>query len=184
MKQQEEEKTYVVNVEEENIALKKKIISMEKDYNALNTKVDEMRMELEGKLKERQREISLRMEMKARVDLEKSTLSKENSLSVEEVDAYVKEKELSMLKKTVDKNKKLSKYTSYYCELLSKVEDSIHEMVEKKPELKSQISVFSSEVTKLLKAITEEQQRESKLVSDIVKSDSKSRYVQENIPEL
>ena len=41
---------------------------MEKEYNALNTKVDEMRMDLEAKLKERQKEIASRMEMKNRVD--------------------------------------------------------------------------------------------------------------------
>lgn len=49
---------------------------MEKDVNAIHTKVDEMKMELEAKLKERQKEISARMEMKNRVDQEKLVLSR------------------------------------------------------------------------------------------------------------
>ena len=55
----------------------------------------------------------------------------------------------------MEKNKKLFKYTTYYADLLAKVEDSIQELVERKPELKNQIAVFSSEVAKLTAAISE-----------------------------
>jgi hypothetical protein len=51
-----------------------------------------MKMELDAKLKERQKEISARMEMRNRVDQEKSILSRENSLTVEEIESFVKER--------------------------------------------------------------------------------------------
>jgi hypothetical protein len=47
-----------------------------------------------------------------------------------------------LLQKIIVQNKKLSKYTEYYGELLSKVEDEIQLMVEKKPELKSEINAY------------------------------------------
>ena len=39
LRKQEEEKTYVINMEEDNIKLKKKIIALEKELNALQVKV-------------------------------------------------------------------------------------------------------------------------------------------------
>ena len=58
-----------------------------------------------------------------------------------------------MLQKIVVENKKLSKYTEYYGDLLTKVEDAIQIMVEKKPELKNEIGVYTSEVKRLTEKI-------------------------------
>ena len=42
-----------------------------------------------------------------------------------------------MLKKIVENNKKLAKYTDHYSNLLSQVETSIEALAERKPEVKS-----------------------------------------------
>ena len=51
MLKQEEEKTYVVKIEEENLNLKKKAISLERELNSLQTKAQEKQMELDMMLK-------------------------------------------------------------------------------------------------------------------------------------
>ena len=53
MKKQEEEKSYVINIEEDNIKLKKKIIALDKELNALLVKVEEKKMDLDSRLKDR-----------------------------------------------------------------------------------------------------------------------------------
>lgn len=82
MLKQEEEKTYVVKIEEENLNLKKKAISMERELNSLQTKAQEKQMELDSMLKERHKEICAKTEMKNRVDAEKAKITLENSLKV------------------------------------------------------------------------------------------------------
>lgn len=119
---------------------------MEREFNALQTKAQQKQMELDAKLKERHREISSKAEMKNRVDSEKAKISKENSMKVEDIEKVAREKEISVLQKIVCENKKLSKYTEYYGNLLSVVEDNIQKMVEKKPQLKDSINLFSSQV--------------------------------------
>ena len=47
-----------------------------------------------------------------------------------------------MLQKIVEKNKKLSKYIGYYGELLSRTEENLQELGEKKPDLKREVSVY------------------------------------------
>lgn len=61
MLKQQEEKTYVIKIQEENLNLKKKAISMERQLNALQTKAQEKQMELDSKLKDRHKEISAKM---------------------------------------------------------------------------------------------------------------------------
>ena len=53
LKKQEEEKSYVINIEEDNIKLKKKIIALDKELNALLVKVEEKKMDLDSRLKDR-----------------------------------------------------------------------------------------------------------------------------------
>lgn len=86
MQKQQEEKSYVIRVEQDNLNLKKKAISMERQLNALQTKAQEKQMELDTKLKERHRQISSKAEMKNRVDTEKAKISKENSMKVEDIE--------------------------------------------------------------------------------------------------
>lgn len=58
-------------------------------------------------------------------------------MKVEDIEKVARQKEISVLQKIIAQNKKLAKYTEYYGDLLSKVEDEIQKMVEKKPQLKS-----------------------------------------------
>ena len=78
-------------------------------------------MDLDAKLKDRHKQISAKTEMKMRLDTEKARINKENSMKVEDIEKVAREKEIFLLQKIITQNKKLSKYTEYYGELLTKV---------------------------------------------------------------
>ena len=52
MKEQEE-KGYIIRLEEENLSIRKKIIALERDNDNTKNKIKEKTMDLEEKLKER-----------------------------------------------------------------------------------------------------------------------------------
>lgn len=55
-------------IEENNVKLKKKIISLEKEFNTLKIKCADKKLDLEAKLKERLKEINARLDMQTRLD--------------------------------------------------------------------------------------------------------------------
>lgn len=59
--------------------------------------------------------------MKNKVEDLKEAINKENSLTVESVTQFAKEKEIEHMKKIIDTNRKIVKYTEHYSNLLSNV---------------------------------------------------------------
>lgn len=57
-------------------------------------------------------------------------------------------------------------------------------MVEKKPELKSEINAYTIEVKRLTESLSEEKARESDLYSSIVESEAKVEHYQDICPPL
>lgn len=55
----------------------------------------------------------------------KDTIDRENGLSMEELEKITKERQLTTLEKIIEKNRKISKYISYYGQLLSKVDENL-----------------------------------------------------------
>lgn len=62
--------------------MKKKIISLEKELGALNIKIYDRKLDLEGKLKDRLKEINARLDMQARLDKIKEDIQYENNMTI------------------------------------------------------------------------------------------------------
>lgn len=72
--------------------MRKKIIALERDNDNTKTKIKEKSMDLEEKLKERMIELQSKLNMRNKVEDLKEAINKENSLTVENVTAFAKEK--------------------------------------------------------------------------------------------
>lgn len=94
-------------------------------------------MELQEKLKQRMTEISSKMDVKHKVEDLKEEIAKENGLSIQAVAEIARNKEIEQLKKIVDNNKTLAKYTDHYSNILGEIENSIENLAQRKPEVKS-----------------------------------------------
>ena len=77
------------------------------------------------------------MDVKHKVDDLKQEIAKENSITIQYVAEIARTKEIEQLKKIVDNNKTLAKYTDHYSNILSDIENSIETLAQRKPEVKS-----------------------------------------------
>ncbi len=77
------------------------------------------------------------MDVKHKVDDLKQEIAKENSITIQYVAEIARTKEIEQLKKTVDNNKTLAKYSDHYSNILSDIENSIETLAQRKPEVKS-----------------------------------------------
>lgn len=57
--------------------------------------------------------------MQNKVNKLKDEISKENALTAQDVEKYGRDKEIAMLQKIIEDNKKLGIYTEYYSNLLA-----------------------------------------------------------------
>lgn len=78
-------------------------------------------MELEERLRERMLELQSKITMRNKVDDLKEAINRENALTVENVAAFAKEKEIEHMRRIIDSNRKIVKYTEHYSTLLSNV---------------------------------------------------------------
>lgn len=83
-------------------------------------KINDKKIELEIKLKERLKEINGRMDVEGRLEKMKENIDRENGLSVEELEAIAKQREIKELENIVENNRKLAQYLEHYSDLLSK----------------------------------------------------------------
>ena len=64
-------------------------------------------------------QLQAKINMKNKVQDLKEAINKENSLTVENVTQFAKEKEIEYLKRIIDSNQKILKYTDHYSNILS-----------------------------------------------------------------
>jgi chromosome segregation ATPase len=141
-------------------------------------------MDLEERLRERMVELQSKITMRNKVDDLKEAINRENSLTVESVAAFAKEKEIEHMRRIIDSNRKIVKYTEHYSNLLGNVETAIETLAQRKPEAKSELAAYSVEVVRLRKRIQEEREREIRMHGEMVELQEKFTSNKELITPL
>lgn len=113
-------------------------------------------------------EIHCKMDIKAKVDSLKEEINKENSITVELVAEIARDQEIQRLNRIVDNNKKLAKYTDHYSSVLANLENSIETLAQRKPEARSEIQAYSTELAKLTHREVAEREREVNIHAETI----------------
>lgn len=120
--------------------------------------------------------------MMERLNSVKESIDKENGLSIYDLQRIAAENQVSYLQKIVDKNRKISKYVTFYGDLLAKIEDEIQIMGEQKPDLKREFQAYQIEGKNLQKDIQKAKQKKIELSEEIAESNSKIEFVNQIVP--
>lgn len=88
------------------------------------------------------------------------------------------------MRRIIDSNHKIAKYTEHYSNLLANTETAIQTLAQRKPEAKSEFAAYSQDVIRLRKRLLEEKEREIRLHAEMIELQEKFDRSKEVITPL